>query len=804
MEQTHRDEMINLMVDAPASVRYHREIIEQVIQCVEERIYCALLGPRLCGKTLLLQYLERHLAGLLGWTCVYIDLEDLRAATQQTFFADLIQHTANRLTELSSISIPTPPDNEASSAIFRAFLHDCLGLLHCDLVLMIDPLEALPTDLAQALLTSLRAAYMDQQMQDYQVTVILSGALSLATLTLGESSPFRGIARRVFIDDLSSADSLAMILEYLAENGVNATRPAIERLHQATCGDLFLIRKLCQDAVDLTNARRNRQLRVRDVDTLINHFLGGEVLRYAPLVEAIRLMEDDPDLLICVLKILHEERVLRSALPLPLSPDLDPLYLTGVFQRDVPPNEPSGEAYQFQNMIYRRFLIEHFTPARVGHVLTMTGRWDTAMDYLGASILEGNRQSIADLLPATINSMYAAETIIQAVRYLRNGLATAFDLREVQVWFCPAPENQLRRVGPLEADQATSLTNEEGRVETTMNVQADRLEARAFRQRAPLRGQESELSVVRAFPLLIQGKKAIGVVSAKSPALLEGQAQDGFLDLRERDQHLTGFLSQAARALHAVHIRRRELTIAGKVQASLLPDRLPEKPGWQVAARWQPAHETSGDFYDCIPLPDGKLAVVIADVVDKGMGAALLMTLTRTLIRTYADEFTDEPGRLLQVTNQRIIADLNYGQFVTLFYGVLDPFSGRLTYCNAGHPPPIYVAGDSSQPETTLNKTGMALGVEPEESWAQAVQLLCPGSVLLLYTDGLLEMQNQRAEFFGYVRILNSLQCARECNAQEIRDLLFAEVLTFAGSEPQADDMTMLVIKRERSNHLEL
>ena len=183
-------------VDAPISARYHREAVEQIIQCVEERVYCALLGPRLCGKTLLLRYIESNLARLLGWTCVYINLLDMRSTTQQAFFADLIRLTARRLAELTGESLPLPEEGTSGSVVFRAFLADCLETIGRDLVLIIDPLEALPTDLVQALLTSLRAAYMDQQTLEHQVTVVVSGALSLATLAVGESSPFRGICRQ--------------------------------------------------------------------------------------------------------------------------------------------------------------------------------------------------------------------------------------------------------------------------------------------------------------------------------------------------------------------------------------------------------------------------------------------------------------------------------------------------------------------------------------------------------------------------------------------------------------------------------
>jgi hypothetical protein len=237
--------------DAPYTARFHKEAVEQIIQCVEDGVYCALLGPRLSGKTVLLRYVEQTLAEGLGWTCVYIDLMSIKASSQQGFFADLMQQIEEHVCNLAGRSISVPSEHEISSAMFRGFLVECVDGLGHDLVLIIEHLESLPVDLIQALLTSLRAAYMDQQTLERRVTVVISGALSLATLTVGESSPFRGIARRVFIGDLSEFDSQALIMEYLDLGGIIATTQAKRRLLSASSGDPYLIRKLCQRSTQL-------------------------------------------------------------------------------------------------------------------------------------------------------------------------------------------------------------------------------------------------------------------------------------------------------------------------------------------------------------------------------------------------------------------------------------------------------------------------------------------------------------------------------------------------------------------------
>jgi serine phosphatase RsbU (regulator of sigma subunit) len=800
----------NPVLDAPATAGYHREALEQITQCVEEGVYCALLGPRLCGKTLLLRFIENNLARLLGWTCLYIDLQSIRATTQQAFFADLIRLTSQQLAEATGKSLPVTDQGPATSAIFRAFLADSLKAIGTDLVLLIDPLEALPTDLVQALLTSLRAAYMDQQMSENRMTVVVSGALSLATLAVGESSPFRGIARRVFIGDLSESDSESLILDFLREGGISATRPAIHKLVSATSGDVYLIRQISQICAERVQSKGAGRLGSREVNYVINKFLREEVFHYAPLIEAIRLIEEDPDLLQGIVQLLEHESVPRVELPLPLSPDLDPLYLTGVVE-SVP-----GDRYRLQNLIYRKFLSQYFSPNRVGHVLAMAGRWDSAIDYLEASILRGTRSSSSDLLPATINSMYASEDLNRAGYFLRRGLSAAFGIQESHIWLRPSQDDHLRLIGLVDVNP-----DGESAADLGISISADRLEARAYRYQVTLRGQEAAETIVRAIPLKVPGGQPIGVVT-----ISEKLSDDSLVDRRERDLLMAGFLNQATRALQTVSLRRQELTLAGRVQASLIPEQSPDVPGWQITATWKPAKETSGDFYDYVPLPNGRIGIVMADVVDKGMGAALLMALTRTLIRTYAAEFPNHPEYLLQITNQRLLTDLDAGLFVTLFYGVLDLTSGRLTYSNAGHPPPyifspedIELAGTGpgqslpgtgpgqslpgTGPGQSLPGTGMPLGVSDEATWQQGSLGIVSGAMLLLYTDGVLDCQNPDREFLGEEGMLDIVRNQLGSSAQTVQDGLLAGINKFIGSEPQTDDITiMTLIRNKRSKGL--
>ena len=263
--------------------------------------------------------------------------------------------------------------------------------------------------------------------------------------------------------------------------------------------------------------------------------------------------------------------------------------------------------------------------------------------------------------------------------------------------------------------------------------------------------------------------------------------------------------AQIASALHGARVHAqelahetvaRELALAGQIQAEFLPDNLPEVPGWQLAAMLEPARETSGDFYDVIPLPSGRLGILIADVADKGMGAALYMALSRTLIRTYAVEHETQPGLVFAAANHRILADTRAGLFVTVFYGVLDPTSGELTYSNAGHNPPYLLSSRNGNAIQELDRTGVPLGILDGGTWQQRTAHLAPGDVLLLYTDGITEAQNAQGAFFDEDRLLEVVRASAGRSALDIQNGLIAQVDAFVGDAPQFDDITLMVVVR--------
>lgn len=241
----------------------------------------------------------------------------------------------------------------------------------------------------------------------------------------------------------------------------------------------------------------------------------------------------------------------------------------------------------------------------------------------------------------------------------------------------------------------------------------------------------------------------------------------------------------------------QELKFAGRIQSSFLPNEIPTLDGWELAVTLLPARETSGDFFDFIPLPDGKMGILIADVADKGVGAAIYMALCRTLLRTYALEYLEaQPDVVFFASNERLLKDARANLFVTAFYGVLDPVTNTLTYCNAGHNPPYLFSRRKGNRYQSLSATGMPLGVEENEVWKKATIRMEPGDVLVLYTDGVPDAQDNDGNFFRDQRLTKTVREYLGLSAQELMVSLLGELRRFTGDAPQFDDITLLILLR--------
>ena len=263
---------------------------------------------------------------------------------------------------------------------------------------------------------------------------------------------------------------------------------------------------------------------------------------------------------------------------------------------------------------------------------------------------------------------------------------------------------------------------------------------------------------------------------------------------------LQSLAAQIASALHRAEVyaqqiasekMARELEVAGRIQASFLPRTVPQIEGWEIAAALIPARQTSGDFYDFVSLDRGRVALVVADVADKGTGAALYMALSRTLLRTYASQFPDDPAQVLRASNERLFTDTESDQFVTVFYGVLDPAEGTLTYANAGHNPALILNNGTRQ---ELGQTGIPLGMFEGMAWQTKCVSLKQGDLLVIYSDGVSEAQDSRNAEFGMERLVAAAH-TDHAPLSHVQAQIITTINQFVGSAPQFDDMTLVLVR---------
>lgn len=309
---------------------------------------------------------------------------------------------------------------------------------------------------------------------------------------------------------------------------------------------------------------------------------------------------------------------------------------------------------------------------------------------------------------------------------------------------------------------------------------------------AQLRADGTRLIV----PLRSQGE-LVGILTLGSRRSEQEYASDDKAFLRQLALHAAPALrvAQLVRQQRAEAREReriaQELKVARLIQQTLLPRSVPQIAGWEITPYYEPAREVGGDFYDFIALPNGHLGLVIADVTDKGVPAALVMATTRSILRAAATRL-EAPGAVLARVNDMLVPDIPPNMFVTCFYAVLDPATGRLQFANAGHDVPYWRSATGALHE--LRARGMPLGLMEGMIYEADEVQIGPGDHLLLYSDGLVEAHNPRRDMFSFERLADLVAAAPQSGAALIAQLL-AELAAFTGAGwVQEDDITLLAV----------
>jgi serine phosphatase RsbU (regulator of sigma subunit) len=292
------------------------------------------------------------------------------------------------------------------------------------------------------------------------------------------------------------------------------------------------------------------------------------------------------------------------------------------------------------------------------------------------------------------------------------------------------------------------------------------------------------------------GEQVIGLIYLDSPQLIRNFTVED-LNLVTVMANIAAIRIEHARLVEAEHAKKlldRDLERAAEIQRRLLPAKAPDVEGFDVAGYNAPCRTVGGDYYDFLPYPDQRIGLFIADVSGKGMPAALLMSSLQARIQV----LFQEPGRLAeQVTrlNRITAANCPGNCFITFFAAILNPATGRIEYCNAGHNPPLLVRKNDEVEQ--LGASGLVIGIMGDATYGEGTCGLERGDVLLLFSDGLTEACNpDSGEEFGEERLIRLLKKERDQPSAKLIDSIKAEVSSFTDAAAAADDITIVIVRR--------
>ncbi len=240
--------------------------------------------------------------------------------------------------------------------------------------------------------------------------------------------------------------------------------------------------------------------------------------------------------------------------------------------------------------------------------------------------------------------------------------------------------------------------------------------------------------------------------------------------------------------------RKKELEIAQQIQESFLPHTIPLIENYDLSASSIPAQEVGGDFYDFIPISSEQTGLTIGDVSGKGIPAALFMAFSRTLLRAKACR-NPGVGRMIESVNNFINEEPHSNMFVTLFYSVLDSSRNKLTFVNAGHNPPLLLRNENRE-IIRLSTGGVVLGAMKGLKMGEKTIDLYPRDLLVLYTDGVTEAINRQEDQFGEEQLIKLIKDNQDLSSEDLKNLIIDTVYDFASGTPQADDITLMVLRR--------
>ncbi len=692
----------------------------------------AVLGARQTGKTSLLLKLRHELRDKYAF--VFVNLQGIEGAPEQECFSYIAEQMLEQLAE--SISREAPPSLPTDGKTFSTFLREFSRKTHAlRIIVILDEIGTLPPGASVRLASTIRAAFSDRFVKPElaRYVFLLSGATVMLELTTGKNSPLANVTEKIYLGDLSLEETGQLLAEPFGGTGPRSLARINRGLHHWTRGHPYWTQLLAGDL-----AGRPDPPTKRAINEIVEELLRTE---HRNLPHVIRLLKADDALWNLVESVLN-------GVPLHFSradAAIAKLELIGILK-------DQGGRCAIRNLIYQR--------AMQGHQIKPTLLFGTHLRILTEQLI-ADRPSLPETC-AFLQQVFQCRTSLIFMRKAGNFRLSA-------------------SVGVDQSLCADLAFGTDTRVVEVLNKGEEPSIPHLPRsEQAQLRKIGSALVV----PVRLKDE-LLGFLSLGEK--LSGEAYD----TQDRE-----FLAAAAERVASVIERRsfdqyqQEVEYARDIQEGFLPKEIPQIGGFQISGRWQPARLVSGDYYDVFRLDEHKVALCIGDVVGKGMPAALLMSNLQAAVKAFASPSVT-PRELCEQVNRLTSNNIGRGKFVTFFYAVVDGETRRLTYTNAGHNPPILLRRNGTA--ARLEEGGALLGVFPDWKYKQGEAELASEDRLLLFTDGVSEVQDSQENQYGEERLIELMKEYRHLGTADLVQKVIETVTEFSRGNFH-DDVTLLAL----------
>ncbi len=504
--------------------------INSILNAVRAWRCCRLIGPRYHHKSQIMRAGCEAIDRQLGHTSVYLSLWDARITSDAAFYTSLRDLIASKINRYYHRHLPhTEPKTPADLTSFLAGLP---GLLKTSVVLCIDDLEAASPDYSSELLKVLRAAYQSTATQ-WRFLAVVCASHSLARSALGPTSPFENISDLVLVGDFSLADTAEFARQQVMEACPLPTPQALHLIHEQTGGDRTLVSEVCRECCLLSQRHGKRRITPEVVEEAIESLVqhGGR----EAVTEGLRQIENDPDVLRNVLRLMREVKVPLNEINLDPSIQPDPLTTSGFVRLE-------NRQFTIKSDLHFRLLERHFTPERVGRIFLAAGDWESAIHHLGVEIRAGNRgtaEERARVMLGAVSTMYSVQSKRDAFGYLARGFETAYPHLQLRLYDYDKEQNVLVRIDPLKPAARTRRT------EDIPISASQRPEVRALRSLQDFWLQPTEHHRLTLYvPLRPSPEDIQGLVAVEGFV-----ARSDYRRKQEQMLEMAGYLRHAARAL---------------------------------------------------------------------------------------------------------------------------------------------------------------------------------------------------------------------------------------------------------------